>query len=160
MQNHFQKTKEYPYHISIGVVLMNDKREVCTMYLKEFSHPSIKTLTDFHSLMRETLEPNESIEECIHRGLMEEFGATASINCFLGSMVAMTPQDDYIFQKTTLYFLCDLIDIDLERRSEEDKKIQSETVWTPLEELIVKMKGQGERLNREDLDEVVILERV
>ena len=28
--------------------------------------------------MRETLEPNESLEEALHRGLQEEFGATGA----------------------------------------------------------------------------------
>jgi hypothetical protein len=160
MKNYFQRNKKSPYHISIGVVLMNKKKEICTMYLKEYSNTAIKTIKDFHSLVRETLEPNETIEQCINRGLMEELGATAKINSFLGSMVAITPQEDYMFQKTTLYFLCDLISIDTSKRSKEDKEIGAEICWTPLGELILKMKGQGKRLNRDDLDEGVILERI
>lgn len=160
MKNYFQRSKEQPYHISVGAVLTNDKNEVCVQYLKDFYHPAIDSLSDFYSLMRETIEPNETIEQALHRGLLEEFGAVAELKSFLGSIVAMTPQEDYFFQKNTLYFHFKLVSLDPSKRSTEDKKINAEIVWKQIPEAVAKMKEQGKRLNREDLDESIVLERL
>jgi hypothetical protein len=138
MKNYFQRSKEQPYHISVGAVLTNNNNEVCIQYLKDFYHPAVGSLSDFYSLMRETIEPNETIEQALHRGLLEEFGAVAELKSFLGSIVAMTPQEDYIFQKNTLYFHLKLISIDPKKRSHEDKKINAESVV--LERLIKVLK--------------------
>ena len=160
MKNYFQRSKDQPYHISVGAVLTNDDNEVCVQYLKDFYHPAVGSLSDFYSLMRETIEPNETIEQALQRGLLEEFGAIGELQSFLGSIVAMTPQEDYIFQKNTLYFHLKLISLDLAKRSYEDKKINAEIVWAKIPELIAKMTEQGKRLNREDLNESVVLERL
>lgn len=46
---------------------------------------------DIYLLMRETIEHGETIEESIHRGLLEEFGSTGDIKNFLGSIVSHFP---------------------------------------------------------------------
>ena len=160
MKNYFQRSEEHPYHISVGAVLINEKEEVCTHYFKNFFHPAVGQLNDFYNLMRETVEPNETLEQALARGLMEEFGATGNLKSFLGSIVAKTPQEDYIFEKTTLYFLYELVEIDPSKCSKADKEIGSEIRWVPIKELIPIMKDQKVRLKREDFDESLILERI
>lgn len=108
--------------------------------------------------MRETIEPHEAIEDCLSRGLMEEFGAEGGLKLYLGSIVSHFTSKDSNIEKTTLYFLCDLVSFDLAKRKKEDPEFGSEIVWLDKDELIQKMKEQGKRLNREDLDESKVLQ--
>lgn len=161
-QNYFQGTVENPYHISIGAVVVNDKKEVCCHYFRKFSHPGVGTFEDFYILMRETLEPGETIETCLARGLKEEFGIEASLHHFLGSIVSrfFVSGSDAVIEKTTLYFLCDLVTFNEDMRASDDHESESEICWLPKEQLIAVMKEQGKRLGREDADESAILERL
>ena len=136
---------------------------------EELKLQSVGTLKKLFLLMRETIEPNESIEQCLSRGLMEEFGMVATLKSYLGSIVSVFPiikdgvATDIKTQKTTLYFLCDLVSIDASIRNsyaEKDVEARSEMKWMDPNELILKMKEQGKRLNREDADESVVIERL
>lgn len=120
------------------------------------------TFDNFYLLMRETIEPNESIEQCLTRGIREEFGAQVNLNSFLGSIVSRfkIPKTDITMEKTTLYFLCDFISIDPSKRSTNDPESVSEIRWMKPQDLIVKMKEQGKRSGREDIDESKVLERL
>ncbi len=160
--NYFQGTLKNPYHISIGAVVKNDKGEICCHYFKELTLKGIGTLTDFYLLMRETIEPNETIEACLKRGLQEEFGIEAYLDSYIGSIVSKFtgPDDQTVIEKTTLYFLCTLESIDITKRKQDDPESHSEIQWIEPSKLIIKMKEQGKRLNREDADESVIVERM
>ena len=162
MKNYFQGSVQNPYHISIGAVVQNDKGEVCCHYFKTFSHPAMGTFDDFYLLMRETIEPNETIEGCLARGLREEFGIQATLKSFMGPLVSrfLIPKTNVIMEKTTLYFLCNLIDIDLAKRASGDPESVSELRWMKPQDLIPKMKEQGQRSGREDIDESKILEKL
>ena len=112
-KKHFQWTPENPYHISVGAVVRNDKGEICCHYFKKFSRPTVGSFEDMYILMRESLEDNETLEQCLKRGLMEEFGIVAEQQSFLGSIVSEVPimGSKAFMKKTTLYFLCDLVSI-------------------------------------------------
>ena len=155
--NYFQGTSESPFHISIGAVLTNDKGEIACHYFKEFSHKSMGSFKDFYLLMRETIEPGETIENCLSRGLMEEFGAVGKIKSYMGSVVSHFPHKSVEIEKTTLYFHCELISFDPERRKRDDPESGSEIVWISKKELIEKMHEQGQRSKRQDLDESKVL---
>lgn len=155
MKNYFQGTEESPAHISVGAVLRNNAGEIACHYFDNFN-----LFKDFYLLMRETIEPNESIETCLMRGLQEEFGAVATLNRYVGSIVSHFPINDVMIQKTTLYFLCDLVSIEESSRAEGDPEAGSEIRWVNPEAIIPKLKEQGIRLGREDLDESSILERL
>ena len=158
-ENYFQGTKESPGHISIGGVLQNDKGEVDCHYFETFPHFG-KEANDFYLLMRETIEPNESIETCLMRGFQEEFGAEATIQKFLGSIVCQASKADFEIEKTTLYFLCDLVSIEESRRKEGDPERGSEIRWVKPEDVIPRMREQAVRLDRKDIDESSILEKL
>lgn len=155
--NYFQGTAERPFHISIGAVLVNDNDEIACHYFKEFSHKSMGNFKDFYLLMRETIEPGETIEKCLSRGLAEEFGAVGKIKSYIGSIVSHFPHKNIEVEKTTLYFLCELISFNPKNRKLTDPESGSEILWIPKEELIKKMQEQGQRLNRQDLDESKVL---
>ncbi len=158
--NYFRGTIENPYHISIGAVLVNNEGQVCCHYFKEIDHRQFKDAKDLYLLMRETIEPNETIEEVLHRGLMEEFGAEATLNRYLGSIISYFPRKNISIEKTTLYFLFDFISLEESRRSKDDVEGNSEIRWINPSDLIIKMREQGIRLMRSDLDESAILERL
>jgi len=168
MNNYFQGTKNSPYHISIGAVVRNTEGKICCHYFNELTYSTIGTLSNLYLLMRETIEPNEKIEECLARGLMEEFGMKASLNSFVGSIVSHFPvmvdslDTGVVMEKNTLYFLCDFVSIDESHRNSEEGDIEakSEIKWMDPEDLIIKMKEQGKRLGREDADESSVIERV
>ncbi|MDB5194186.1 MAG: hypothetical protein JWN50_200 [Parcubacteria group bacterium] len=159
-RNYFQRSEEYPYHISIGGVVRNAEGKICCHYFKKFSHPAAGEFEDFYLLMRETIEPNETIETCLARGLMEEFGIVATLKAYTGSIVAHFTHREMHVEKTTLYFLCDLVSFDQTKRRMGDPEGGSEIMWMDREELISKMKEQNKRINREDIDESKILENV
>lgn len=149
--------KKFPVHFSVGaVVLDSDNRLMCHHFDK------IDKFQELYILMRETLEPDESIEQTLARGLQEEFGASAKIVHYLGSVVSHHADGDIPnIEKTTLYFLCKLIDFNPEKRAKDDPEFSSEIQFLSIDELKEKMKSQSERYpERTDLDERAILDRV
>ena len=161
MKNIYKGTTENPFHLSVGAVLINDKNEVCCHYFKEFKlKTDLVTLENFYILMRETIEPGESLEDALSRGLLEEFGARGTTVSYVGSIKSQFNRINTPIEKTTLYFLVNLIDFDFTKRRMNDEENSSITQWQPIDFLISKMKEQSQRCERTDLDESIILERV
>jgi hypothetical protein len=108
--NYFIGICDEPFHLSVGAILVNDKGEVAHHFWnkKEYKNAVYENI---YLLMRETIEPNESLEQAVTRGLQEEFGVVATLETYLGSLVAAA-KTTREFQKTTLYFLCNLEKID------------------------------------------------
>ncbi len=161
--NYFQGNKDHPRHLSVGAVLMNEKGEICAHYLSENINGYWKDegLVGTHILMRETVEHNESLEQAVERGLMEEFGATAEIKDYIGSIQSHFKDEEVEGEKITLYFLCNLIDQNQSRRDTSDVEGQTDLEWHPLDFLIEKMRKQGlDHPERTDMDESSILERL
>jgi len=152
--NYFRGTKSQPYHLSVGAVLVNDKAEIACHHFEK-----IQGLRELYILVRETMEPGETIENTLARGLMEEFGAKGDLTSYLGSLTSAFERDGENIQKTTLYFLVELKSIDTESRMADDPEKDSQIEWHPAEFLIKKMKVQGAKYKRSDLDESEILDR-
>jgi ADP-ribose pyrophosphatase YjhB (NUDIX family) len=155
--NYYRGTHEHPYHLSVGAVLINDHGEVCCHYFTLH-----QDYTDFYLLMRETMEAGETIEQALHRGLREEFAATAQVVGFLGSIVSEfdSASRQTKIQKTTLYFQCQLNHQDLSRREPDDPEAHSQIQWHPPQFLIPKMEEQFQRLGRADMNEAAVLNRL
>lgn len=163
-KTYFQGYDKHPQHISVGGILMNDKGEVCchhfrTEDLKGY-WPEHLPHDQFYILMRETVEPNETLEAAFHRGLMEEFGATADFVDYVGSIESHFDDHGVDIQKTTLYFLGKLKSQDISKRSSDDGEQGSTLEWHKPEFLVEKMKEQPKRFGRTDVDESSILERM
>lgn len=161
-KNYFQGTTTHPYHISIGGVVRNEEGKICCHYFDSITHESVGTLTNFVLLMRETIEENETIEECLARGLMEEFGIVANLNRYIGSITCKfkVSESPVEIEKTTLYFLCDFVSIDEQQRKEDDIEAKSIIKWFTPDELILRMQEQGKRLHRDDTDESSIIKNL
>lgn len=148
--NPYKGTKEYPHHISVGVVLMNDKNEIaCHFYGEQKIRNYPK---NFYTLVHESLEENETLEDAVVRGLKEEFSMKGTLERFVGSLITHFDRDGVSVEKTVPYFLCKLTSID--ERDLTDPESISEVKWMNIDELIAIMKTHGED------DESKILEDV
>lgn len=160
MKNYYKGTKENPYHLSVGAVILNDENKVCCHYYKDaFTKQSPEKYRNIYTLMRETIEMGENIEEALHRGLMEEFGITGEIITYIGSLKGYFPTDGVQIEKTTLYFTVKLKTFNPELRSKDDIERKVDIQFQDADFLISKMKDQGQRLDQA-LDESAILERI
>lgn len=164
--NYFVGNKEHREHLSVGALMKNNEGLIRVHHFPENVAGGFWKsvgVTDFYILMRETLEPNESLEAALARGLEEEFNAVARLDDYLGAIVSTAYDDrtgEHIpFQKTTLYFLCTYEKDAGERRDLSDAEGQSVLEWKSAEDLIPLMKAQGKKFGRDDVDESAILER-
>jgi 8-oxo-dGTP pyrophosphatase MutT (NUDIX family) len=151
----FQAALDHPYHVSIGAVLFDREGRIACHHFKEvFGHQNI------YILMRESMENEETPLMALHRGLKEEFGATAQPLCFLGCLSGSLPDCGFSFEKTTLYIACQLIEWKLEDRDPEDPEASSIIEWIEPNHLIALMSSQGLRFpQRVDADESEIIRR-
>ncbi len=160
MQSPFKSTKESPYHLSVGAVLVDKEGQIACHYFKKFQVTGEdQKYDDFYILMRETVESGEGLEEAVLRGIKEEFGATGEIEKFVGTLLTKFPRGDVWIEKTTAYFLIRLKDFDINNRIFDDCEKESIIQWQPIDFLISKMETQGQRYERTDLDESEILKR-
>ncbi|MEK7118086.1 MAG: NUDIX domain-containing protein [Patescibacteria group bacterium] len=160
---YFQGHASHPQHVSVGGVLVNKKGEVCChhFYTKGLKgYWAEQKFDDAYLLMRKTIEPNETLEHALHRGLQEEFGATGEFVDYVGSIKGAFMHKGVEIEKTTLYFLCKLVDQDLLSRAADDDETQSVIEWQTPDYLISRMKAQAIKYGRTDVDESSILERL
>lgn len=151
----FQASREQPYHLSIGAVLFNQNGQIACHHFKE-----ILGHKDIYILMRESMEDNESPLITLHRGLKEEFGATAQPVAFLGSLSGFLPDPRLPFEKTTLYIVCQLMQWNSEDRDLNDPEAGSSIEWLEPATLISLMEQQGIRFHhRADADESEMVKR-
>lgn len=151
----FQSNQNQPYHLSIGAVLFDLNGHIACHHFEE-----IYGKKDIYFLMRESMENDETPLMTLHRGLKEEFGATALPITFLGSLSGFLPDPHLSFEKTTLYVACQLIEWNPNNRDPNDPEASSTIKWFEPNELIALMKQQGIRLqHRVDMDESEMIER-
>lgn len=151
----FQASKKQPYHLSIGAVLFDENGRIACHHFRE-----ILGHKDIYILMRESMENNETPLMTLHRGLKEEFGATAEPIAFLGCLSGYLPDSHLSFEKTTLYVACKLIDWNPENRDLEDPEASSIIEWLEPNVLISLMQQQGVRFqHRVDADESEMINR-
>lgn len=159
--NYYQGTKDHPYHISIGAVVLNDEGKVCCHYFGDASRrKKYSKYSDFYLLMRETMEMGETIEQTLHRGLMEEFAMTGEIITYIGSIKSTYEIQDVPIEKTTIYFLIKATSHKPELRNTEDAEGESEIQWQEPDFLISRMKEAAARYNNSTFDESEVLEKI
>ena len=160
-KNIFQASKEFPFHISIGVVLTNNEGLICCHYYKKSDLPiESEGKSDLYLLMRETLQLAETIEEAVARGLQEEFGATGQLQSYIGSITSKFPLrvSRVQVEKTTLYFHAQMIDFDPTSRDQDEVESKSAIQWLEPKILHALFLEQGRKYERSDLDESKIIE--
>ncbi len=99
-------------------------------------------MDDLYLLLRETIEPHESIEETLHRGLMEEFGLKGEMIRYMGSIKGKLPLGDLWGEKTTLYFLVKYIEHSESNRQQGTSEAESSLEWIDPQTLVTYMEKQ------------------
>ncbi len=159
-QNIFQASKEYPFHISVGVVLTNSDGLICCHFYKKTDLPiESEGKSDLYLLMRETIQQNESLETVISRGLQEEFGARGILKAYIGSIKSSFPLriSKVEIEKTTLYFHVEMTEFNPLTRDQDEVESKSVIQWINAEDLEHVFMEQGSKYNRSDLDESPIV---
>jgi hypothetical protein len=160
-KNIFQASKEFPFHISIGVVLTNKDGFICCHFYKKADLPiESEGKSDLYLLVRETIQTNETLENAIARGLQEEFGAKGEIKAYIGSIKSTFPLriSKVTVEKTTLYFHVEMTSFNPETRDNDEVESKSVIQWIEpkiLQDLFIE---QGRKYDRSDLDESKIIE--
>lgn len=144
----FQASQKQPYHLSVGAVLFDENGRIACHHFKE-----VLGYKDIYILMRESVEDGENLLETLHRGLMEEFGATAEPKAFLGSLCGYLQDPNLSYEKTTLYVACKLKDWNPTLRDTNDLEGRTIIEWLEPSQLIEIMRKQGEKYKRVDGDE-------
>lgn len=159
MKSLYKNSTEYPYHLSVGVVLFNRKGNIlCECFGKETCYKLIGKEQDMRVLIRETLEEGETLREAVARGLREEVNMSGEIICLLGSKEDLVIEKEKTFLKTTVYFL---VKTNEETVSEEgsDDGVSFTIEWHTPENLSRLMNEQSDGLERTDLNESDIILR-
>lgn len=154
--HYFVGQKKSPFHLSVGAIVMNGKTEIYCHHLL-----NVRGKMDAYLLMRETVEPNETLENALRRGLGQEFGMKAKIVGYLGSVTSSFKNwQGANIQKTTLYFLCKPIGMPkIVKHMESHYGERSVREWENASFLIRQMKRQARVLKRSDFDESEIVAR-
>lgn len=133
--------KNNPYHLSLGGVILHQARVVL-----------VKKKSGIVTLPRETILSQESIEECLVRGISEEVGFEVKVERFLGSLIThFNRLDNTTIEKTTLYFL--LTKVSEDKRNPSIDEIEDEIMYENIGSAIDVLKSQKN-------DEYKILQRL
>lgn len=157
----FQSSDRLPFHISVGAVLTDEQGRICCHFFDNEDMLAARGITGkLHLLMRETLEPGETLEGALARGLREEFGATGELKGYLGSVLSHFPRKSgVVVEKTTLYFHVQKTHMDESLRAQGDIEAQSTIQWIESHELHTLFVEQGKRFERTDVDESSVIAR-
>lgn len=156
-----QNKPNQPFHVSVGAVVINDKGKIRVHKRVPGTTPpewlfTLGGLKESYTLMRETVENGEVLEEAVLRGVREEFGIEGEIRKYLGSIQAhLVNGKGMHWEKTTLYYLVAMKEE--HERHADDGESHTELVWADADFLMEKMGEQGKATKREDLDESKIL---
>lgn len=132
-----------PYHCSVGAVVLNKQGQVLL----------IKKSDGILTLLRETLYSNESLTDCIKRGLKEEAGIEVIVSKFIGSLINYFDRvNGTRIEKTTLYFVARLQKDNFTKDPENDE-ILDQVLWISIDQAI-------DLLSKQDNEESMILSRL
>jgi len=161
--NFYKHDLPQPFHVSVGGILFNEKYEICVHHffkkdVPEVSHFLMDYLDEAYHLMRESLEGNESLQDAVVRGMMEEFGVEVAVDKYLGSKIdIITGPDQMPFEKLTIYHSAKFTSQG--ERKFFDIESKSKMEWYSPQDLLKIFESQCAKTKRPELDERVIIKR-
>lgn len=150
----YEATEEHPYHLSVGGLVYNTEGDILAHLFTNYRTTRV-FFPKLYTLMRETVEKNETPIQALERGLVEEFGIRATTFRFLGSRITSFLRGFTEVEKTTLWFSCIFESNGEERCCEEDEG-QSVLVWSEPNLLINVMKEQGKLETNQDESDIIM----
>ena len=152
----YRATKKWPAHLSVTVVLLNDRHDIAMHFWQKSVWGD-----DLYSLMHETLHNGEPLEDAAARGLQEEWGVTGDILAYLGTGIkrfSVPNEKSRRLDKALPTFLAKLVSVDASLRTSGPEG-ESKLVWLSFKKAFEIMRQQSERFpERPDLDETFALE--
>jgi ADP-ribose pyrophosphatase YjhB (NUDIX family) len=157
----FQQSEGSPFHISVGAVAVNKEGKILVHRLTKERTPAryahmLGGLPEAYTLMHESVENGETLDDAVVRGLKEEFGATGVVTRHLGGRNFVHTWNGQTFEKTILYFEADITAEG--PRLADDEESFTEVVWVELPFLLERMRDQAAHSSRPQLDETKIIE--
>lgn len=161
MRGLYKWSQSQPFHISVGVLLTNQKGEVCVHHFQladegERFQVGMGSAQEYYLLMRESVEDGETLEAAAVRGVREEFGATGTMRRYLGSIQSTFEFGGTVVEKTTLYFHMECLTFDGNLRV-LDGENKSKIEWLDPHHLVEHMERLGALMERTDRNEAKIL---
>lgn len=158
MRNYYQASVEQPFHLSIGAVPVRNGKIMC-LHFKELG-----PYKNFYVLPTETVEQGETIDQTLHRGLLEEMGVTCKIKNFLGSAIypgiwftEISKPTNVV--KTVLYFLVEVENYDESKRLKGEIESDTDITEFDLVDLQRVMEEQSMRIPVKEVNQIEILLR-
>jgi len=155
-RNYLQGNAKRPFHLSVGAIVFNDEGKIACHHVREFDGKPVEG----YVMMRETIEPGESLESALARGLQEEFGIKAQPISYVGSVISKFDGLWHNIEKTTVYFLMEHDGPSEKGRYLNDKEVEgtnSVVEWHDPDFLIEQMNKQTEKYKRPDIDESKVI---
>lgn len=152
--NIFQGDAHWPFHLSVGVVAVDEHGRIGVHHFKERFG-----LSNVYTLVSETVEGNETLQAAALRGLREEFGAEAKIVGYLGSQTSNFSVDDLVIHKSTEYLVADVVRWDVDHRDHADNTRTSSIEWYETPELTRILQEQCHRLADLSINEAGVIGR-
>jgi hypothetical protein len=126
--------KNNPFHVSAGMVLINETNQVAL----------IKKNNGVINIPRETMYLQESFYQSIQRGAEEELGLRIEPVRYMGSLKTyFLREDETKVEKTTLYFLVKQVSSEQNNRLPMEDEIEDQTIWMEIGEAISILKSQN-----------------
>lgn len=129
--SNYQSSKERPYHVSCGAVVMDENNRV--LFMSRVSDGRS------HVLPRGTLEDNETPKQCVEREVLEETGVSIEAQEYIGHMTYTSSHGDYEFDKVVLFFAAKPLDFGAGSMDGEYDRVD----WVDLEEAIEKAEHRN-----------------
>ncbi len=114
--NLFIPQENFPYHISIGQIIINNNNEIALIKRK-----------DYYTIPKETPNVEESIVDTLRRGAKEEIGVDVEPIKYIGRIASVYTRDGLNVEKTTVIFASKVTGIS--ERQPEEYELNDEIVW-------------------------------
>lgn len=133
----FIATRENPFHFSCKTLIV-DGNKALIVHAKDYKFSNGMGLGEFYSLVRETMEENETVDQTLTRGAAEELGVTVEPQFIIGSGEFTFEEGignrDYKWTKSCLYAISKFVAQDQQDRV-KGEDTQHELCWVDLHEV-------------------------
>lgn len=157
--NYYQAKPNKPFHLSVAAIIIDDNNEVLCQHYNQ-----LNSWNNIYWLMHSTVNPYETLEQALSRGLAEENGISAKVITFIGVKDYKSNWFGEINQETEVtksiaYFIVKYLGEDKSLINIENPGSKSNLEKLSISEAKQKMKSQALKYNNLELDESGMLER-